>query len=281
MRNNSHRYTNLADFNEHVKSRIKIDDDKFELIETEKDEDDRFEEDHVKFLREEDEIIQALQVCSSKSFLNFIPEKDSSQLMNELNKEGIMKTLNGKAVFYCKRHPEKKANFICVNKCCEYTLYCMSCRKNHAKECNRKEMFMNINQIEKKDFMDEYFDVHEFKYDEKINKVKEFVETQREKMSEMLNVFEKILVNKIKLQSKEFKLKQIKDLIEDAHRKFEGKGAANRRRAVTSEHLQLGDAELQVPEHGRNGPIQVGGRSHRRGPESAQEFRREIRKCDE
>lgn len=217
-----HRYTDLADFNKQAKSRVNVDEDVFEVVIAEKEEDDRFEEEQVEFLREEDEIIQALHVCGSKNFSDFIPKKSESQLISELNVEGLMQIQNENVKFFCKNHLNKKANFICVNKSCEYTLYCMSCRKQHDKCCNRKFMSLNVNQIRNQDFVDEYFDVADFGFNEQIDRVKELVGGKRDKLNELLNVFEKTLVNKVKLQSKEFKLRQIKGFIEDAHQKFTG-----------------------------------------------------------
>ena len=223
MHNKSHRYTNMEQFKDHVKSKLRLDDTEFEVILTEQNEDERFEESHISYLREEDENIQALQVCSSKCFRNFVPCKNETERVNEFEGIELMKMVNDKPEFYCKTHPEKKANFICLNKSCDYIFFCMMCRKKHERTCSRKLMVMNIEQIKNKDFINDYFDESEVDFDESIKKVQNKIKKKREKMNEMFNVLEKTLVNKLKLQSKEFKLKQMREFILDKHKDYKGR----------------------------------------------------------
>merc|ERR1712137_390527 len=109
MNTQTKRYTNLQEFNQQSMSRIKIDEDKFEVILAEIEEDDRIDDDQVKFLQEEDEIIQALHVCSSKSFMDFIPTKTKNQLMDELSEEGLIKIDDDKIKFFCKKTQNQKS----------------------------------------------------------------------------------------------------------------------------------------------------------------------------
>lgn len=84
-------------------------------------------------------------------------------------------------------------------------------------------MVMNIEQIKNKDFINDYFDESEVDFDESIKKVQNKIKKKREKMNEMFNVLEKTLVNKLKLQSKEFKLKQMREFILDKHKDYKGR----------------------------------------------------------
>ena len=158
---------------------MNIDNSEFEIVELDIEESDRFEEDDVNYLRKEDEIIQALYVCSSKSFIKCIPVKDEIQLNEELKNDELVTSVNGETQFNCKRHPKRKAGFICVNKCCDYTLYCMSCRMKHNKECSRDLMYLNIDDISKKDYVDQIFNVKEFNYDDQIEKVQELIKKKK------------------------------------------------------------------------------------------------------
>jgi hypothetical protein len=218
----SHRYTNLKDFDFKVKSRIKIDDDDFEVINSELEENDKIVEDNVEYLQEEDEIIQALNICMIKSVGKLIPKKDSSEMVDQLG-ENLMKKNGDKAKFVCSKHPEKNANFICVNKSCEYILYCMSCRKQHSKECTRKEMYLNVKDIEDKNFVDQYFDSSDFGYNEKIESVKKMIADHKDRMNNSYDLLEKNLIGKIKFHSKEFIMKRIKDSIEEKFNEYNGK----------------------------------------------------------
>ena len=142
MRN--HRYTNLEQFKSEIISKTKIDSSEFQIIELEIEETERFEEENVNYLRQEDETIQSLHVCSSKSFTNCIPSKSEEELNNELSSEDLFSIQNNNIKFKCKIHPERNAAFICVNNSCPLTFYCLSCRNEHNKTCNRKLMAMNI-----------------------------------------------------------------------------------------------------------------------------------------
>lgn len=257
MERKQHLYSNEEDFKHHVKQRIKIDDEQFELLWSEMDEEDRFEDDQIKLLVQEDEIIQALHLCFSKSFLDCLPQKSQNQLINELSQEGLMQTEENKVAFFCKKHKGTKAVDICLNKSCKYTLFCMKCRKSHGKKCDRKEMDLNIDQIQNKDFMNGYFDVSRINYEEIVEKVRGFLNEYREQVNQMFNVFEKTLVKKVRLQSKEFRFKQIKESIEDAHSKFTGK-ANNRRRAIAPKNVQFGYGKSKVFVPRPNGRVQIG-----------------------
>ena len=71
----SHRYTNLEDFDFKVKSRIKIDDDDFEVINAELEENDKIVEDNVEYLQEEDEICES--AVSDMEIAAYFAEKEN------------------------------------------------------------------------------------------------------------------------------------------------------------------------------------------------------------
>jgi hypothetical protein len=222
MHHQAHRYTNMEQFKQGMNSHLRLPENEFEVIYSEQNESERFEESHLPFLRKEDEKIQTLQVYLSRNFKNFIPCKSSAEMTSIFDDENMMKINGDKIQFYCQKHPKKKAGFLCLNKSCDHVMYCMSCRKDHDQNCNRRQMVMNIKDIEDKDFANDYFDIEDYNYEEQTSKVKELVQTQREKMNEMLDLFEKTMISKIKMQGMEFKLKQMKEGIEDRHKHFKG-----------------------------------------------------------
>ena len=217
------QFKDLDEFYNFVGNWIKISEDAIELFKVEIDEGNRFEEEHVKFLHEEDEIINALNICFHKSFNNSLPAKSSFQLMNELNEADLMKSKGNSVSFHCKKHNSRTAKHICVNKSCEFTLYCMDCYSTHQKKCDRNLMPLHIGDTLNIDLLDEYFNVSDFDFDAKVRKVREWIEVHKNKVHEMLSVFEKTLINKLEMQSKEFLLKNLRNSIEDSHRKFQGK----------------------------------------------------------
>lgn len=222
MHHKAHRYTNMEQFKEGMKSHLHLPENDFEVIYAEQDESERFEESHIQFLRKEDEKIQSLQVYLSQNFKNFIPCKSQQERTSIFDDENMMKKNGDKIQFYCQKHPGKRAGFLCLNKSCDFVMYCMSCRREHNEECNRKLMYMNIRDIEAKDFANDYFDTGEYDFDEQVKKVKDLVQKQRVKMTEMLDLFEKTMISKIKMQGMEFKLKQMKEAIDDRHKHFKG-----------------------------------------------------------
>ena len=223
MHHKSHRFTNMEEYKNNMKSQLRFDENEFEVIYTEQKEEDRFEESHLPYLRKEDNEIGTLQMYLSHNIRNFIPRKDKQECTSIFSNSNLMKTVKDKPTFVCLKHLEKKANQICLNKSCEHVIFCMKCRGDHEANCSRKTMSMTINDCQQLDFVNDYFDVDEYDFDEKIENVKELVEEKRKKMIEMLDVLEMILINKLKLQAKEFKLRQMKESINDKHTEFKGK----------------------------------------------------------
>lgn len=222
----SHRYTNLEHLRSKVKERMKMEDSHFELVSSEFDNEEQIEEDNVQFLHEEDETTHCLHMCMIKSMEQLIPKKEEFELTDSLG-EDLMNEKNGKTVIMCTKHNGKTANFVCINKSCEYVFYCMSCRKQHAKDCNRKEMFMNIKDLYDKNMVDQYFDTNDFDYEGQIDQVKEMIKNSKERMNEIYDILEKNLICKIKFHSKEFIFNKVKAKIEDKFDEFEGKKVKN------------------------------------------------------
>ena len=227
MHHRNHRFTNMEEYKNGMKSRLRLDDNDFEVIYSEQNEDDRFEESHLPYLRKEDNEIGTLQLYLSHNIHNFIPAKEKSECTSIFGEKGLMKIVNDKPVFFCRTYPDKKATKICLNRSCKHVLFSMKSQKVHESECNRKLMTWNINEVLDEFLIDDFFDTNDYDFDEQIQKVKDLVEAKKTKMNEMLDVFEKIMISKVSLQAKEFKLRQLKEIINDKHQIFKGNLFAN------------------------------------------------------
>lgn len=211
---NTKRYTNLQEFQDKIKIKFGYNDDSFEFLTSQIYQPEQIKDEEFDLIREEDELIEALQLNLRKAFENLIPKQGKKEWMN--NAESSEK------MFKCKKHPNRSCTYVCVNSSCPYGFFCQSCSKAHQKECNRNIMYMNSDQIINREFVHEYFDPSSFDYEQQIRAVRELVDEKRKKINMNFDVLEKIMVNKIKFQSKEFKLKQLKACLDNVFEEYEG-----------------------------------------------------------
>ena len=150
-------------------------------------------------------------------FLRPIP-KHTAYDLRDFSEEGSL---------FCRNHPRRTRNlYLCLNVDCPLKVYCKICRKNHHhKACSRIEMDTELNQIDDKEELLEYFDVKNWPYDEHIRTVRRKFTDMRVSIEKYISEMEEIMIKKMKLQSKEFRLKQIFEEYErrlDARARGEG-----------------------------------------------------------
>ena len=207
-----HRYTNLTERKTAVMEKAGIEEDLFEVLESNIYDPSIIKMDELDLIRPEDDTIYALTLNLLKSFERCIPEKQTEKWV-----ESVRRSHNSNVDqkdMKCKKHPERTATYVCVSTHCPLNFFCQACVRTHEKTCDRKYMHMNSIQIQNEDFVTEYFNPEEFDYDGKIDEIKAIVKKQREKNNMTLDIIEKIMLNKLKFQSKEFKLKQMKAKLE-------------------------------------------------------------------
>ena len=83
----SKRFTNLEQFHSKIRLPLNMEENDFEVIISELDQEDQTEEDNVKYLHQEDAVIQSLHICMRKSTMNMIPRKEEFELSDKLGED--------------------------------------------------------------------------------------------------------------------------------------------------------------------------------------------------
>jgi hypothetical protein len=215
-------FKDLDEFESKVIGKVNIDQDGLEEIKGALDEDEKIEEENVPYLHNEDVATQGLNICMSKLIQNAIPRKTEAEIIDKL-KGDLMQEDGDDVKFVCQNHDSAKAYSLCVNKSCDFVFYCRGCRKNHQQSCNRTGMDLHLADLKNENFVDDGFDLSDFKHDVNIDKVKDLIAEYKDKMNNAYDLLEKNMISKIRMFSKEFMLKKIKGNIEDKLDEFKGK----------------------------------------------------------
>lgn len=110
----------------------------------------------------------------------------------------------------CKNHPNQKKLFLCLNVDCPLKVYCNMCKnKTHSKRCSRIGMELSLNDLKQKEDLMDFFDVEKYIYEDIESSVKEKFLNLRKNTNNLISEMEKVIIKKMKAESKEFKLKQI------------------------------------------------------------------------
>ena len=143
------------------------------------------------------------------SFIKCMPKPDLNKIEQDF--QSLQESLkHSDPKMFCKVHPTKYISFVCVNKTCPFTFFCQRCSKDHNKKCSKTNMFLNPDVIIKRENLDQIFDTKSFNYEDEINKVRKLVEETKKTIDYELNVMLLNAEDKLRSQSKEFKLKQFK-----------------------------------------------------------------------
>ena len=179
-----------------------------------------YTEDHVSLLQKEDEIFQSLYKKFYNNLNSFIPRKNINEL-NQINSRSIIKKIDQKDEIFCVNHENKKAHFICLSPSCQHVFYCMSCHKDHSRQCEKGQIILNIDKNKDSRILEEYTNVEKFDFDEKNSLIEQMIQSKISKFSEYMKILETNFILKLK-QSKEFILKKLKDNISGLYGTYKG-----------------------------------------------------------
>ena len=212
-------------YKEQVRRLTKMSEDEFELITSQIMSSKKMQEDRVEMSTHEDTVIDALHVNLAKSFNTIYPRKTGGNLPNREMK--VQMDLAGderSMMIHCMKHTKRSCAMVCVNSSCSSPFLCMKCFRGHGKICNRNSMVIPVGQVLDLNVLDmNYFNPSEFDYSSKIQRVHDLVQTTRDKSNKMLDILERNAINKLCHESKEFKMQQMRKIIDQKVQSFRGK----------------------------------------------------------
>ena len=129
----------------------------------------------------------------------------------ERHKPEDLEYLRQETSFFCKNHLRQKKNlFLCLNVDCPLKVFCKVCKiKKHLKCCSRINMDIKLDEIGDKEEILEFFDVENYDYAGFESEVRGKFGEIRETMNSNIDQMERLLLKKIRYESKEFRLKSI------------------------------------------------------------------------
>ena len=213
-------------YKEQVRRMTHISADEFERLESSMVHLREIEEENVEHTTKEDQKLDALHLNLAKSFNTIYPRKKPSERLpngsSEISQKDSSKSRNW--VIKCSKYPNKIASSVCVNASCPEPFISRKAFKTHHKVCNRINMTISIQDVLDLHLMDNNcFNPEDFDYKEKINIVKRSVGSAREKFNLMFDILERNAINKLCHESKEFKMQQMRKVIEEKVDEFNSK----------------------------------------------------------
>jgi hypothetical protein len=123
------------------------------------------------------------------------------------NLEYLMK----EASFFCKNHLKQKKNlYLCLNVDCPLVVFCKICKlRKHSKCCSRVNMDIKLDEVNDKEELLGFFDVENFEYNKFESDVSEKFKNLKQTMNNSIDQMESLILKKVRLESKEFRLKSI------------------------------------------------------------------------
>ena len=212
-------------YKEQVRRLTKMSEDEFELITSQIMSSTEMQEDRIEMSTHEDTIIDALHVNLAKSFNGIYPRKTGGNLPEpgmrvQMDLAGDERSM----MIYCMKHKERSCAMVCVNSSCKSPFLCMKCFRGHYKICDRNSMVIPVGQVLDLKVLDmDNFNPSEFDYSSKIQRVHDLVQTTRDKSNRMLDLIERNAINKLCHESKEFKMQQMRKIIDQKVQNFRGK----------------------------------------------------------
>lgn len=213
-------------YKEQVRRMTHISADEFERLESSMVHLREIEEEHIHHTTKEDQQLDALHLNLAKSFNSIYPRKNESEGLpngdSKIPKKESNKSQN--LFIYCSKILNRVASVVCVNATCPEPFICQTAIKKHHKVCNRENMTIPIQEVLDLEMLDtNCFNPEEFDYEEKIDIVKNVVRESKEKLNQMFDILLRNSINKLCHESKEFKMKQLRKIIEEKVEKFNSK----------------------------------------------------------
>lgn len=215
------RFTNLTDFNFNVMNVSETDNEEFQIIEESQIfNQSKYQEKDLLYLTEEDEKIKAKMFDLTSVFNKCMPK------LNIKEKENLFKDLQAKLnhsdkKMYCKNHPKIQISYVCINNSCPFSFFCNKCLKDHKKSCDKINMYLNPSAISSEEYCTEIFDETDFDEETELKKVKDIVEEKRKKINQQLDGIIKLSEDKLRSQSKEYKLHYFCKVVKEKVDEFE------------------------------------------------------------
>lgn len=215
------RYTNMVDFNKAAANFADITEEEFQFIEESQIfNSTKFMKEEFTYLNEDDEKLKGKMHSLTNVFKGCMPKIDLKK-KEEMFREDQEKISHQNPKKFCKNHPKIQISYVCVNNECPYTFYCERDKKLHSENCSRTSMFLNPHSITKREYVQEIFTEEEFDREEKMEQIKNIVEFHRTQINKKLDIILKLSQDKLKIQSKEFKLYQFSEIVKKKLNQYE------------------------------------------------------------
>lgn len=214
------RYTNLADFNQQVMKIAETDTEEFEIIEESQIfNQSKYSNEDFEYLTEEDQKIKA-NIFNLTSVFNKCLPKIKVEEKQESFKDLQESLTHSDTKMFCKRHPKIQISYVCINDRCPFSFFCNRCLKTHSESCDKVNMYLNPQAICSEEYCSELFNEEEFDEENELKKVKSLIEEKRKKINKQLDGLLKLSEDKLKSQSKEYKLLYFSEHVKTKLEKF-------------------------------------------------------------